>query len=341
MLMRADDSDAHPVKAAVRGDSVAFGSLLERHYPALLRVCLRLVGEPALAEDCAQDAAIVAWLRLNQLRSPELFSAWLKGIGRHTCQHALRGLASTPRSNDVELCEAELCDDDLPIPSEVSHMSHILRGAIDDLPAGCRAAVRAFYLRGCGYNEAAAELGISVSALKVRLHDARTMLRYRFRLRDPSVLKPPRSVRTLAIHEAAHAVLYCRYGRELRRVSIAPLSAVWVGSGSGEATRSEELPVVLELQARMAGEIATLVGRAGLSGGDRDAAGKIALRETGGDHFEAALLLEHARRGARELLESSQMWAHVEHLAAVLQTSSTVDGDDVRRLCSCARLRQR
>jgi hypothetical protein len=58
----------------------------------------------------AQDAAIVAWLRLNQLRSPELFSAWLKGIGRHTSQHA----------------------------------------------------VRAFYLRGCGYTEAAAELGISV-----------------------------------------------------------------------------------------------------------------------------------------------------------------------------------
>src|SRR5207248_2654018 len=130
------------------------------------------------------------------------------------------------------------------------------------------------------------------------------------------------------------AVMYCRYGRELRRVSIAPVSAVWIGSGSGEATGLGELPVVLQLQVRMAGEIGTLLGHAGLSGGDRDAAGKIALRETGGDHVEAALLLEHAGRGARELLESSQLWAHVERLAAVLQTASTLEGDEVRRVCS-------
>src|SRR5438067_6271682 len=103
--MHARSGDAHLVEAAVRGDSVAFGVLLERHYPALLRVCRLLVGEPALAGDCAQDAAIVAWLRLNQLRSPELFSAWMNGIARHTCQHALRARGSAS-SNNLELFEA-------------------------------------------------------------------------------------------------------------------------------------------------------------------------------------------------------------------------------------------
>ena len=335
--MQVNLTDALLVEAAVRGDSVAFGFLLERHYPALLRVCLGLVGEPTLAEDCAQDAAVVAWLRLNQLRSPELFSRWLKGIGRHRCLHALRTRASAP-INDIELCKAEVCGSDLLIYSEVPH---VVRGAIDDLPSGYRAAVRAFYFRGYGYAEAAADLGISVTALKARLHDARKILRYRFRLRDSPVRKSPRSLRTLAIHEAAHAVLYCRYDRELQRVSIAPVSAVWVGSGSREAPRADELPMVLELQVRMAGEIATLVGRAGLSGGDRDAAGEIALRETEGDQVEAALLLEHARRGARALLESGQIWAHVERLAAVLQSAGSVDGDEVRRLCSFPRTRQR
>jgi RNA polymerase sigma-70 factor, ECF subfamily len=58
--MYAESGDAHLVEAAVRGDSAAFDVLLERHYPALLRVCHRLVADPTLAEDCAQDAAIVA-----------------------------------------------------------------------------------------------------------------------------------------------------------------------------------------------------------------------------------------------------------------------------------------
>src|SRR5690242_3492162 len=96
-MMQISDVDASQIRAAQRGDSAAFGLLLERQYPALLRVCLRLVRERALAEDCAQDAAIVAWLRLQHLRSPEAFPAWLIGIGRHTCLHALRARPSEER----------------------------------------------------------------------------------------------------------------------------------------------------------------------------------------------------------------------------------------------------
>ncbi len=81
--MQSSNDDAAFVRDALRGDSVAFGSLLEWHYPALLRVCMQLVGDQALAEDCAQDAAIVAWLRLSNLRSPTAFSMWLNGIARH------------------------------------------------------------------------------------------------------------------------------------------------------------------------------------------------------------------------------------------------------------------
>ena len=78
------------------------------------------------------------------------------------------------------------------------------------------------------------------------------------------------------------------------------------------------------------------VGDIGVSGGDRDEAGEIALRETGGDQVEAALLLEQAWSGARSLLESSRTWRQVERVAAALQQVRTVDGDDVRKLCSLA-----
>ncbi len=131
-------------------------------------------------------------------------------------------------------------------------------------------------------------------------------------------------------------MLYCRYGRDFQRASIAPMSAVWVARGSDGVMHSSQLPVLLELQARMAGEVAMFLGRIGVSGGDRDEAGEIAPRETGGDQVEAALLLEQAWSDARSLLESSRTWRQVERVAAALQQVRTVDGDHVRKLCSLA-----
>jgi hypothetical protein len=89
----------------------------------------------------------------------------------------------------------------------------------------------------------------------------------------------------------------------------------------------------LDLEVRMAGEVATLLGHCGVSGGDRNAAGAVALREAGGDQVEAALLLEHARQSARALLESSHIWHRVQNVAALLLDVRTVDGEDVSRLC--------
>lgn len=328
--MQPTDADPLLVRAAASGDSDAFGLLLERHYPALLRLCVQLVGELALAEDCAQDAAMVAWLRLGRLRAPEAFGAWLVGIGRHTCQHALRARNST---STLDLASAGAVGD-MREPELDVDVGQTLLQAIEDLPPGCRAAVRAFYLSGLDYREAAESLGIKLSALKVRLHGARQMLRHRFRLRDPASRERPFSPRTLAIHEAAHAVLYCRYGTDLERVSIAPRSAVWLGRGSDGVVSPGQLPLSLDLQVRMAGEVATRLAHCGVSGGDRNAAGAIALRETGGDQVEAALLLDHARRGARALLESSRIWHRVENVAAALLDVHTVDGDEVSRLCA-------
>jgi len=53
----------------------------------------------------------------------------------------------------------------------------LVRRAIGTLPPGQRDAVLLFYLQGLSYREAAVELGISVGAVKARLHQARQALR--------------------------------------------------------------------------------------------------------------------------------------------------------------------
>src|SRR5579872_2476446 len=58
--------------------------------PRLLRI-IRTLGIPAdAADDLAQETLLAAWRRLDQLRSPERFDAWLDAICRNQCRMYLR-----------------------------------------------------------------------------------------------------------------------------------------------------------------------------------------------------------------------------------------------------------
>src|SRR5918912_892678 len=101
------EPDAALVARARAGDGNAFGALLERHRPALVAVCRRLVADHALAEDCVQDASVLALLRLDRLRSPDQFGWWLRGIGVRACRRAVDGReAWRRRAAPVEAEEA-------------------------------------------------------------------------------------------------------------------------------------------------------------------------------------------------------------------------------------------
>jgi bifunctional DNase/RNase len=66
-----------------------------------------------------------------------------------------------------------------PDPAEAAELADItarVRGAVAALPYGQRNAVLLFYLQGLSHREVAAELGISVGAVKARLHQARASL---------------------------------------------------------------------------------------------------------------------------------------------------------------------
>jgi bifunctional DNase/RNase len=60
--------------------------------------------------------------------------------------------------------------------AEIADTAAGVRGAIATLADGQRHAVRLFYLQGLSHREVAAELGISVGAVKARLHQARAAL---------------------------------------------------------------------------------------------------------------------------------------------------------------------
>jgi RNA polymerase sigma factor (sigma-70 family) len=176
--------DATLVHAAREGNKDAFALLLDRHWPLLLALCRRMMGNADLAQDVAQEAALQAFLSLDRLRRAEQFGSWLSGIGLNICRHWLRRRSHDDTSWE-ELCggryypERDLPDEDVS-PDERAQMADLrarVQRAVADLPRGQRAAIVLFYLYGLTQAEVAAHLGIEVSAVKTRLHKARETLR--------------------------------------------------------------------------------------------------------------------------------------------------------------------
>ena len=149
--------------------------LLRRHWGTAVLLAGRVLGSPDLACDAAQEAAVAAMTDLERLRSPERFGAWFCGIAlnvsrrwRRQLQPEVPGLGPdlAPASADLDPLEA----------AETADTAARVRGAIAALANGQQDAVRLFYLQGLSHREVAAELGISVGAVKARLHQARAAL---------------------------------------------------------------------------------------------------------------------------------------------------------------------
>ena len=173
IVRQAVQTDAELVRAARDGDKDAFGALVDRHQSMVVALVQRLLTNPAIAADAAQEAAVTALVALPRLRSPERFGAWYAGIALNTARRWLRGAPATTS------LPSEWPDGVAPSPEELAVAAQVaerVRDAVRNLPRGQREAVLAFYWQGLSHTEAAAELAVSPGAVKARLHQARASM---------------------------------------------------------------------------------------------------------------------------------------------------------------------
>jgi hypothetical protein len=161
------------VYAARSGLKEPMAELLRRHWGTAVLLAERVLGSPDLARDAVQEAAIAAMTDVERLRSPDRFGAWFCGIALNVSRKWLRQLRSEVPRPHADLRSAA---QDPAEAAEIADTAARVRGAIAALADGQQDAVRLFYLQGLSHREVADELGISVGAVKARLHQARAAL---------------------------------------------------------------------------------------------------------------------------------------------------------------------
>ena len=165
--------DAELVYAARSGLKEPMAELLRRHWGTAVLLAERVLGSPDLARDAVQEAAIAAMTDVERLRSPDRFGAWFCGIALNVSRKWLRQLRSEVPGPHADLQSAA---QDPAEAAETADTAARVRNAIAALADGQQDAVRLFYLQGLSHREVADELGISVGAVKARLHQARAAL---------------------------------------------------------------------------------------------------------------------------------------------------------------------
>jgi RNA polymerase sigma-70 factor (ECF subfamily) len=167
------------VQRARSGDQAAFEDLVRATYADTYTLAYRLTGDEEDARDVVQESYLRAYRGLQRFRGDALFTTWLYRITAN-CAATHLGRRSRrrtdPLSEELQLADADP-ERDPSSRADATLLRDRLEEALLALPPKLRAVVVLRDVYDLSHESIAAELGISVSAAKVRLHRARKQLR--------------------------------------------------------------------------------------------------------------------------------------------------------------------
>jgi RNA polymerase sigma-70 factor (ECF subfamily) len=194
-----------------RGDRKALQTLLERHQPAIWRFGLKMCRDPEDAKDVLQETMLAAARSAGGFRGGSRVTTWLFAIARSFCikkRRRSKFAPDEPESLDERSDHAAEVPSTEPAPDEVA-ASHELGTALDRVLGELEPAQREVLLlrdvEGLSAPEVGEVLGLSVEAVKSRLHRARVALRERL---EPWIA-PPEAAATASCPEIVP--LFSRY----------------------------------------------------------------------------------------------------------------------------------
>lgn len=145
--------------------------------PSIRRFALRMCKNEADADDVLQDALMSVATHLDQFEARSSMPSWAFALTRSACMRRRRGKKNQP-AESAEVLGGHAAEEPGPEDHAVStEMRALVARALDGLPDDYREVLLLRDAEGLTAGEAAVALGISVDALKSRLHRARAALR--------------------------------------------------------------------------------------------------------------------------------------------------------------------
>ncbi len=177
---------------AQQGDRVALEAVLAQVAPAIHRFALRMCKSAPDAEDALQDALVLVARHLPEFEGRSALSSWAFSLARTACSRSRRGLKN--RAHEPEELLAGQVDRG-PSPearAEERELGSALAQALDGLSEEQREVIWLRDVEGLTAPETADALGLSVEAVKSRLHRARDAMRESLRpVLEPRVKAAP------------------------------------------------------------------------------------------------------------------------------------------------------
>ncbi len=172
-------TDSDLVRLALPGNLEACDELVHRYRGPVVLVAEQVVGSKELAQDIAQEAFLLAFRSLRQLREPERFSHWLYTIARNRARRVIQQYARVTNREDIEKLETP---DVNPEACPVRMLLHAERqadvqNALLNLPEGMRLVMSLFYIEQWTAQQIAEFLGHPLTTIHWRLHSGRKQMR--------------------------------------------------------------------------------------------------------------------------------------------------------------------
>ncbi len=176
------EADLLLVERVQSGDREAFGLLVSKYQRKLLRLVMRMVRDPAEAEDVTQEAFIKAYRALPGFRGDSAFYTWLYRIGINTAKNYL--LANKRRAPTTTPFDAEESEsfEEASLLREVNtpenelmskQVVDVVQKSLQQLPEDLRNALTLREIEGLSYEEIASAMNCPVGTVRSRIFRAR------------------------------------------------------------------------------------------------------------------------------------------------------------------------
>ena len=163
------------MKRVGQGDARAYRELSERHLRSIVAYADRLLGQPAEAEDVAQETFLRLWKDAGRWQPRARLSTWLHRMAHNLCIDRLR----KRRETSPEHLDRQSAGDRPSTLLARKQIAQQVDAALHGLPERQRAAIQLVHYQGLTNIETAEVLDVGVEAVESLLSRARKTLRER------------------------------------------------------------------------------------------------------------------------------------------------------------------